>query len=418
MSVGDRIMVARQTPLVRSTTALVVNTGINGALGLAYWVAAARLYDPSVVGRGAAGVSGLLFVASLGWIGLQQVLLRYLPTAGAAGIRLVVAVYASAIAIAGAGALAFLAFASTDPNLHFLVAGPGEALGFLVAVFVWVVFSLQDPALIGLGRSAWVPLENLGFGLAKLVLLVLFTGLASPWSILGSWALGASWLVIIVSLAIRRRLLDQPPASAVLERGRLARFALGQHAIAVATAAPDTLAPLIVLAFVGDRATAFYYAAWTVSFSLRLLAVNVGSAATVEGAHGGPRAVGLARQVRRLAVLVVVPAVVIVWLAAGFVMSFYGASYAEAGTDVLRLLVIAVIPFTGLTLFVVAERIAERTAAAFAAVAIATTVALALDLVLVPRIGIVGAGWGWLGGQVLGLLVGLAVGRRRAVASG
>jgi len=413
MSAGTRIADAARLPLVRSTTALVLNTGINGALGLGYWVAAARLYDAPVVGKGAGAVSGLIFVASLGWIGLQQVLLRYLPTAGARGPRLVLTVYGVAIAIALAAAAVFLVYASGQPELAFAVDGPGPATAFMGAVALWVVFSLQDPALIGVNRTAWVPLENLGFGVVKLGLLVVLAGSGNPWAILGSWALGASWLVIVVSLVLRRQLAVADPADAFPGWRRIVRFAAGQHAIAVVLAAPDSLVPLIVLAVLGDAPTAFYYAAWTVSFSLRLLAVNLANAMTAEGSRTGTEGHHVARQARALAVVVVLPAVVAAALLAGPILSIYGHDYAGSATDLLRLLAVAVIPFAGVTLFIAGERLAERTLSALLVVATATVLTLALDIVLLPRIGIVGAGWGWLAAQTVAAILGLAIIRRR-----
>lgn len=435
MTLRLRVRDWTRLPLVRSTAALVLNTGINGALGLAYWVVAARLYDPIVVGLGAAGVSGLLFVASLGWIGLQQTFLRYLPVAGSHALRLILGVYGTAIAVALVAATVFLWYASGDPELSYLAAGPAEILGFLGAVLLWVIFSLQDPALIGLRRSHWVPLENLAFGLAKLGLLVGFVGLAGPWAILGSWVLGAGWLVIVVNLALRRTLHRRGGPARLPDIRRIVGFSLGQHAIAVVTAAPDSLAPLIVLGFLGGEATAYYYAAWTVSFSLRLLTVNLGSALTVEGAHardgadardggdirdaedgthGRPSGRSLSSSGRRLAALVVAPAVAVAWLAAPLVMAIYGPRYESAATDVLRLLIVGVVPFTAVTLFVVGERIAERTAAALILVGLATLVTIVLNVVLLPQLGLVAAGWAWVAGQSVAFAASLVVVRWRA----
>ena len=415
MTRAGRIGAVARLPLVQSSAALLLNTGINGALGLAYWVLAARLDDPSVVGRGAAGISGLLFVASLGWIGLQQVLLRFLPRAGRDAARLIVRVYAAATAIALAAALGFLLYASGDASLRFLVESPSAILAFLGAVVIWVVFSLQDPALIGLRRSPWVPLENLAFGAAKLVLLALLATVASPWAILGSWVLGASWLIFVVNALIRRTTRDDAEPADMPEPRRLVRFAVGQHAIAVVIAAPDSLAPLVVLAILGDEATAFYYSAWTVSFTLRLLAVNLGSAVTVEGSRADASSSHLTRQVRFLAPFVILPAVGGVWLLAGFVMGIFGVRYADEASDLLRLLAAAVIPFTVVTLFVVGERIAERTSAALVVVTITTVATLALNVVLLPRYGLVAAGWSWLVAQLLGLFAAGLISRRRRV---
>jgi O-antigen/teichoic acid export membrane protein len=183
------------------------------------------------------------------------------------------------------------------------------------------------------------------------------------------------------------------------------------------SAGPDSLVPIIVLAFLGGEATAFYYAAWTVSFSLRLLTVNLGSAVTVESAHTG-RHLHRSSQVRWLAVLVIVPAVIAGWLLAPFVMSIYGPEYQTAATDVLRLLIVSVLPFTVVTLFVVGERIAERTSRALLVVGIATVTTIGLDVLLLPEFGLVGGGWAWLTGQVLAFGATMVLGRWTPVRSG
>jgi O-antigen/teichoic acid export membrane protein len=217
--------------------------------------------------------------------------------------------------------------------------------------------------------------------------------------------------VVVVTIAIRRRIASGPPVALGLRR--IARFAIGQHAVAVLVAAPDSLVPLIVLGLLGDESTAFYYAAWTISFSIRLLAVNLGSAVTVEGARRGSTMPD-PHHIRRLVGLVVVPAVAVALLAAGLVMSIYGPRYSAAGTDLLRLLILAVVPFTGLTLFVVGERIAERVGASLAVVGLTTVLTLAIDVAFLPRIGLVAAGWAILIGQSSGFLLGRVIGRSRA----
>ena len=84
MSYVARLNNVRQVPLYRSSFALMLTTGLNGILGFAYWVLAARLYPAKAVGIGAGAISAMTLVSSLGWVGLQYVLLRYVPVAGRA----------------------------------------------------------------------------------------------------------------------------------------------------------------------------------------------------------------------------------------------------------------------------------------------------------------------------------------------
>lgn len=406
MSYVARLNGVRRVPLYRSSFALMLTTGLNGILGFAYWVLAARLYPAKVVGIGAGAISAMTLVSSLGWVGLQFVLLRFVPVAGGAQTRLVRFTYAAAIAIALVATGVFLAAFANLAGLGILTESPVTALLFAAAIAFWVVFSLQDPVLIGLRRSGWVPIENATFGAIKAVLLVVLAGSASAWAIFGAWALGLVGLVLVINVALFGRLLKREHGvpSRLPPQRQLIRFATGHHFVAVTAAIPDSLVSLLVLAFMPGAANAYYYSAWAVSFSLRLLAVNMSNALIVEGALAESKVHSLVRQVSRMAVVVVIPLVVVVGLCAGPIMRAFGPQYAQAA-NLLRLFAVALIPFTILSFVIAVERIRQRVRQALLIAGSSTLVTIGLDLWLIPSTGLTGAGWGWLIGQTVGAVI-------------
>src|ERR671914_1403819 len=64
-------------PLFRNAYALMANGGLTGVLGLGYWLVAARLYPPDVVGRDSAGLPAVFFVRGL--TALKHILIRVVP---------------------------------------------------------------------------------------------------------------------------------------------------------------------------------------------------------------------------------------------------------------------------------------------------------------------------------------------------
>ena len=326
MSYVARLNNVRRVPLYRSSFALMLTTGLNGILGFAYWVLAARLYPVKVVGIGAGAISAMTLVSSLGWVGLQFVLLRYVPVAGRDQRRLVQLTYAAAIAVALVATGVFLAGFAQLAGLGILTESPLTILVFAVSIVFWVVFSLQDPVLIGLRRAGWVPIENATFGAIKAVLLVALAATASAWAILGAWVLGLVGLVVVINVALFGRLLkrEQTVPSRLPSQRQLVRFAGGNHLVAVTAAIPDSLVSLLVLGFLPGAANAYYYAAWAVSFSFRLLAVNMSNALIVEGALAESKIRSLVRQVSRLAFVVVIPLVVVVVAFADQIMATFG----------------------------------------------------------------------------------------------
>ncbi|MGH2893403.1 MAG: lipopolysaccharide biosynthesis protein [Solirubrobacteraceae bacterium] len=418
MSYVARLNNVRQVPLYRSSFALMLTTGLNGILGFAYWVLAARLYPAKAVGIGAGAISAMTLVSSLGWVGLQYVLLRYVPVAGRAQARLVRLSYAAAIAIALVATGIFLAGFARLAGLGILTKSPLTSLLFAASIVFWVVFSLQDPVLIGLRRAGWVPIENATFGAIKAILLVALAASASAWAILGAWVLGLVGLVLVINVALFGRLLkrDQTVSPRLPAQRQLVRFATGHHFVAVTAAIPDSLVSLLVLAFMPGAANAYYYSAWAVSFSFRLLAVNMCNALIVEGALAESKVRSLVRQVSRLAFVVVIPLVVVVVACADPIMAAFGPQYTHAA-NLLRLFAVALIPFTILNFVIAVERIQERAGRALLIAGASTALTIGLDLWLIPSAGLTGAGWGWLIGQMLGAVIAVQLTLRRGARS-
>jgi O-antigen/teichoic acid export membrane protein len=414
MSYVARIQSVRRIPLYRSSFALMLTTGLNGILGFAYWVLAARLYPAKAVGVGAGAISAMTLVSSLGWVGLQFVLLRYVPVAGRAQARLVKISYALAIGISLVATGIFLAGFARLAGLGILTESPLTILFFTAAIALWVVFSLQDPVLIGLRRAGWVPIENAAFGAIKAFLLIALAASASAWAILGAWVLGLVGLVVVINVALFGRLLrrERMVPSRLPGQRQLVRFAAGHHVVAVTAAIPDSLVSLLVLAFMPGAANAYYYSAWAVSFSLRLLAVNMSNALIVEGALAESKVRSLVRQVSRLAFVVVIPLVVVVAACADPIMASFGPHYTHAA-NLLRLFAVALIPFTILNFVIAVERIQERVGRALLIAGASTVLTIGLDLWLIPSAGLTGAGWGWLIGQLLGAAIAVRVTLRR-----
>ena len=137
---------------------------------------------------------------------------------------------------------------------------------------------------------------------------------------------------------------------------QLVRFAAAHHFVAVTAAIPDSLVSLLVLAFMPGAANAYYYSAWAVSFSFRLLAVNMSSALVVEGALAESKVQLAGAAGEPDGVCGGDPVVFVVVVAADPIMAAFGPKYTEAA-NLLRLFAVALIPFTILNFVIAVERI-------------------------------------------------------------
>ena len=397
---------AGTSQIYRSSYALILTTGATALLGLVFWIAAARLYPADVVGLGAGGISAMQLAALVGWVGLQFTVMRYVPVAGARRRRLVATVYAVAMATALLAALLFVVGFASAAKVPYVGDSLLHAVAFCLCVLSWAIFSLQDAVLVGIRRAFLVPVENTAYGALKLVLLVCLSAIDDPWVLLGVWAGSTAVLIAVVNWVLFRRLLKADGVRPQLPRSRqIARFSAGHTAVAVTGFLPDFVVPLLILSYLDEAANAYYYAAWMVGFSIRLLAMNLTNVLTVEGAYGEDPVSALMRSIIRLSLTILLPVMCVLLVFAELILSVFGPRYADEAGPLLRLFAISLVPYTIATLVVAYDRVRERFGAALAITGVGTVATIALDMVLIPSLGITGAGLGWLGGQMVAAVV-------------
>ena len=294
---------------------------------------------------------------------------------------------------------------------------------FVIRVAAWCVFVLQDSALTATRQAAWVPVENGLYGVVKLGLLVAFAGYAGASGILASWALPAAACIIPINLLLFRRFIprhlearhDSPPFP--LTPRRVARFVGGDYVGSLFNQALISLMPLLVVAVVGSADGGHFYVAWTVATTLDLLASNLATSMTVEGALAEERLAHYGREILRRIGTVLVPIVAVTVLGAGVLLGFFGSDYRSNSATVLRLLALATLPRAIATVYIGLCRV-ERKVSRIAAVQAAQAIlVLGLAAVLVPAVGIVGAGVAALVGQSV-VAVGVLPRLRRRLAVG
>ena len=399
-------------PMRRSAYALILGTGLTSGLGFVFWIVAARWLPPATVGIGAALVSAMTLLATVSTLGLRNGLIRFLPTAGAASRRLALSAYGVCAVTAMLAALAFVAgqplWAS---KLAFLRSGPLSVLFFVAGTVVWVIFILQDNVLVGLRRTAWVPVENGLCSLAKIGLLPLLA-FTAQWAIFAASVLPAAAAVFVVTIALLRvsgriNVADGEPVRVPA----LVRFAAAEHFSAILWMGTTDLITLLVLNQAGSEEAAYYYMASTIGYAVLLVTSNIGSALVAEGARYPERTVPLARQAFLHAARLVIPLVAIGIVLTPLGLQLIGPDYAEHGSTALRLLLASAVPqiLVGISVSVARIRRDLRTiTSVYTALAVG---AISGSALLLRPLGLTGVGLAFLCTQLAVAITLLLTGR-------
>jgi O-antigen/teichoic acid export membrane protein len=385
-----------ESPLLKNGYALVANTIATGVLGLAYWVIAARVFSPSALGRGSAVVSGIMLISSIAQCNLATGLIRFLPIAGPGAGRLVARTYALAIGVSVVGTAAVIALTGAFGGEHAVLRLGGiAAVAAVGGVVAWSVFALQDAALAGCRQAVWVPMENMAFGVVKLVALVglavAAAGLRSQsWPVVASFIAPVLVFIVVVNLGLFRRFLPAlPTRDEPVGLGEVTVFSLRDG---VGTLFSQLLffgLPVVVATRLGSTANAAFYVAFLLAGPVDLIAGNMVTAMTVEGSHETEQLAAHARAVAGRIVVIVGASMVFMGLTAPLLLKVYGHGYTSAATC-LRLLCLAVIGRAATTIQIGIWRVQRRLRPAALCQVVTAINALVLAWVVAPHYGIAG----------------------------
>jgi O-antigen/teichoic acid export membrane protein len=409
------------TPLYRDGYAILLGTGLTSVLGIAYWAVAARLYPAATVGLNSAILSAMMLVSGLAQLNMTTILPRYLPVVGSSRRRLVGLTYAGTLVVTLVLAtMAVAVLPRLIPTLGELrELSARTSVLFVAGALTFTIFSLQDSVLIGLRRAVWVPVENLTSALSRLALLPLFVGPLPRLGIMVSWIVGAVVVIPPVTWLVHRRLRETERTPDPAARLRpIASLLLGNNIGVMLGIAAVFAMPLLVVAELGSRANAYFYGPWSVFLGLQLVSTAFATSLLVEGADPASHRATLMRATVWQSWRVLVPAVALLCLLASPLLSLFGPNYEEEGTTLLRLLALACLPNVLVAGAIAKARLYERPWTV-ASIYVATSVlGLGLSAILLPIMGIEGAGVAWLAAQSLvgaGAALNAASARRRRV---
>ncbi|MEU2425460.1 lipopolysaccharide biosynthesis protein [Streptomyces sp. NPDC007851] len=385
------------SPLFRNAYALMLNTGISAVLGLGFWLAAARYYSESAVGQGSAAIAAMKLLAGLTAVTLTGALARFIPVAGRQTGTFIFRTYAGSSLIVALAAGVFLATLGVWGPSYRILHGPLPGAGFVVAVVAWNLLTLQDGVLTGLRNAPWVPVGNTVFSAVKLALLVAFAAAVPVAGVFVSWVAAIATSFVPLGWLVFRRLVprhvrvteDHAKPPSLKEVGR---FLAGDYTGSLFSLAVVYLVPVIIASQVSAEDNAYFYITTTIGGTTNLLAINMGASLTVEGSHDPARLAANTRAALKRMARLMIPLCGVLFLGAPWILGVFGPGYADAATPLLRWFAVGALLRVVMETYFAVLRAQSRTAGLAWLQGLLCVLVLGLTLLLLPRMGLTGAG--------------------------
>lgn len=353
----------RHQDLLRNASTLAATTGVTSLLGFAYWATAARLFSQQAVGYGAAAISAMTLLGTIGMLGMGTLLIGELPRRTArAGL------ISAALLTCGLGSLVLaLAFSLLAPHFSQRFQHVSGTLAQTALLSIGVVLTgislVFDQATIGLMRGGLQLTRNTIFAAAKLVALPVAAVVLHDQfgvGIVACWVAGIALSMVVLALRLRfggTSVLPRPEWGVLR---RLGKTAFAHNWLNLSMTIPLTLIPVLVTVVVSPSANAAFYSAWMLSSFLKIVPLHL---STVLFAIAAADPQVIARKLRftlRLSLMIGLPGMALLGFGAHLALSAFGPGYASIATLPLCLLVIGYLPTIPKTLYIAVCRAVGR----------------------------------------------------------
>jgi O-antigen/teichoic acid export membrane protein len=375
----------------------------HAAFGFVFWTAAARLYEPREVGLAAAAVSAVGMLSMLATLGLDHAMIRFVPSAPdpqkIVSSSLTLGVVAALLL--GLGFLAGLGLWS--PALLPLRESPLLVAGFIGATVCAATVGLLSSVFLACRRAGLGLVQSSVFNVVRVVLAVVLAAGQHAVGLVGAWALGlaaaAAWgLTGGLSRAAGAGGRFRP----MLRReaiNDMTHYAFANYVATVLWSAPAFLLPLLVANLAGLEAAAYFYIATAVGGLVAMIPWAFSSSLFAHGSHDEGKLMRYTLDSGRAILLMLVPAVGALLLLGDEVLLLFGRAYSQEGAQLLQLLALSTVPLAVNFLFFGVRRVQRRMAGVVASTLWILIVTMGLSVLLLPSMGLVGAGVSWLAAQ-------------------
>jgi len=395
----------RNDQMLRNSLYLILNMGVQAALGFGFWIIAARYFSTTNIGQATSLISASTLISFLGLLGLNTALVRYLPTSRHRN-RLITAgltTVASCTTLIAIFYVILMPFISKP--ISFVAHSLPLAIGFVVLTAGGGVNLLTDSVFIAAGKSNYTAVvDGIVGGVAKITLIVLFTG-AGAYGVFG--AAGGGFVAAAVgSILLIARVLRWRPVfggfSHVLKP--ILSFSGVNYVGNILNLLPTLIVPLIVVTRIGTDAAAYYYVSFQLASLLYSAAYAVENAFLAEGSHGAAVSRAMLMRSARILIALCATSFIVVLLFGHLMLSAFGAKYGSNGESSLVPLTAAVLPLGAYYWCLTVLRLANQLRAVVWCNAVYAVAIIGLAFVLAPR-GLQAVAMAWPIGTTIGTLV-------------
>jgi O-antigen/teichoic acid export membrane protein len=403
--------------IFRNSVYLIVNNVVVQATGFFFWMAAARLYSTEAVGLASAAITSMTLLTTVSTLGLDYSLIRFLPNAGDKAKNMINTCFTVSGITSIVLALVFMAgLGFWSPALIPIRQHPVFLTIFVISVAATIINSLAQQTFIAKRRAGLALTRGLIFGLSRFIPLVILAAFFQSFGIFTAWGT-AALLAVVVSLfsvsKIEAGYFPQPVIKKDILR-KMVGFSFANYFSSLVSMYGSVLS-LIVINRLGAEQNAYFYIGWALGYILLMIPSSLSFSLFAEGSNDQSKLFQQIARSLKLVMIILVPAVILMLVLGDKLLLLFGKAYSANTTNLLRILAVSALPYAINQIYFSMKRVKIQMKIVITLSVCIAVITLGLSWVLLPRMGIEGAGVAFLTSQgivAMGIIINLVLKRK------
>lgn len=392
--------------LYRNAIHLMVGTAVTSITGFVFWMIAARSYPVEAVGLGSAIIAALGLLAIFSELGLGTGLIRFLPGAGEDGNDMMNSCFTLSGLASIAVALIFLAGLHVwSPALLLVRQHPIFFAAFVVFAVGAALQPLVNNAFLAKLNTKFIVIADIIAGSVRIPLIAVFAMFFTS----AFWIFASKGLAIAIALLFAALLFlpkvhnGYRPFPKIKKRvlKELSHYVAGNYVAGILLEMLPLVLPLVVLNILGAEMNAYFYIAWAVAVKATVVPSSIFNSLFAEGSNDEASIRTNTARSLKFTFLLLLPLTLVILILAEKLLLLFGQAYADNAALLLRIVIVAVIPWGINYLYVSIERVRKNIRGIITVTGVATCLSMALSYLLMLEMGLVGVGIGYTAGQTI-----------------
>lgn len=395
-------------PLLKNSFFLLISSASSAVFGFAFWVIAAKFYSQSDVGVATALISSMGLIILLSRFGIDYSLIRFFPSGEKSRI-FNTSIIVTSICTLIISILYIFGIDFFSPKLNIL-SNSTNALIFIIYLIANSICVMTNNSFIAIRQAKHQLLQSLLIGSRVFFLIPFIT-----FGAIGIFnAIGISF-ILTMAISIYLIIKFNIKVYFTIDNSFLKdtfSYSAGNYIASIFITAPSCLFPIMVLNILGAERGACYYITYLICGILFMVPNAISMSLFVEGSHGESlKAASIKSLMVTLAILI--PASIILYVFASFILSLWGADYASEGVELFRLMILASFFVSFNSIFNSIQRIQKDLRGIIFINGLVFALIIGFGYLFMIKYGVVGIGYAWLISYFVGSIVFVLIFGRR-----